>query len=183
MIAKRIATFVAHDGIHHRKTCAESAHQTLDKHEPGNNPCNGGSLDVNGKRGLVTYAGLVFLLLEKDDSDDKVKEASDDKVGFAFGNVRVQKCSESDKKSQPGNDGGDYRDFCFVMEDADDVYVQHAHKARDCVFGAHREANGDVGKAAGDGNGGGDGFELRILQVCAQSPECRDHKDEQPVIA
>ena len=68
------------------------------------------------------------------------------------------------------------------MEDAHDVYVQHTHETGNRVFGAHRESNGDVGKTARNGNGGRDRFELRVLQVGAQSPEGGDHKDEQPVV-
>lgn len=68
------------------------------------------------------------------------------------------------------------------MENAYNVYVQHAHETRNCIFGAHREADGDVGKTAGDGYGCRDGLELWVLQVGAQGTEGGNHKDEQPVV-
>ena len=68
------------------------------------------------------------------------------------------------------------------MENAHDVYVQHAHEARDCIFGTHRETNGDVGKTAGDGNRRCDRLELRVLQIGAQGAEGGDHENEQPVV-
>ena len=68
------------------------------------------------------------------------------------------------------------------MENTYDMYVQHAHEARNCIFGAHRESDGNVGKTAGNGNGRRDCLELRVLEVGAQGAEGGNHKDEQPVV-
>ena len=182
LVAERKTALVAHDGIHHREAGAKAAHQALDEHQPGNDTCNGGRLDVNGERSLVAHAGLVLLLLEKDDADDKVKKAGADKVGFALGNVCVQECAESDEERKPCNNRWHNRNFYFVMKDADDVHVQKTHETRNGVFGVHRESDRDVGKTAGDGNRCRDRLELGILEVGAQSPEGSDHKDEQPVV-
>ena len=182
LVAERIAALVAYDGIHHREAGAETAHQALDEHEAGNDACDGGRLDVNRERGLVTYAGLVFLLLEENHADDQVKNASADKVDFAFGNARVQKCPERDEKRKSCDNRRYDRNFYFVVENADDVHVQKTHEARNGVFGVHRESDRDVGKTAGDGDGRCDRLELRVLQVGAQGSEGGDHKDEQPVV-
>ena len=178
LVAERIAAFVAYDGVHHRETGAKTAHQALNEHEPGNHACDGGSLDIYRKRGLVTHAGLVFLLLEKDYADDKVEKAGPEKVGFAFGDTRVQKGAEADEEDESRDDGKHDRDFCLVVEQMHDMHVQHAHEPGNGVFGAHRESDGDVGETAGDGDGRRDGFELRIFQVGAQSSEGGHHKDE-----
>ena len=182
LVAERIAALVAHDGIHHRETGAKAAHQALDKHEARNDTCNGGRLDVNGEWSLVAHAGLVLLLLEKDDADDQVKKAGSDKVGIAFGDVCVQKSSERDEKCKPCNNGRNDRNFYFVMENTHNVHVQETHKARNGVFGVHRESDRDVGKTAGNGDRCRDRLELRILEVGAQGSKSGDHKDEQPVV-
>ena len=64
----------------------------------GNDTCDGGRLDVNWERGLVAHAGFVLLLLEENYTDNKVENASADKVCFAFRDAGVQKCSERDKE-------------------------------------------------------------------------------------
>jgi len=182
LVAERVTAFVAYDGIHHRKAGAKTAHQALDEHEAGNDACDGGCLDVNRERGLVAHAGFVLLLLEENYADDKVKYTSADKVRFAFGDACMQKCPERDKKGESCDNRRYDRNFYFVVENAYDVYVQHAHKARNSILGAHRESNGDVGKTAGDGDGRRDRFELWVFQVGAQGAEGGDHKDEQPVV-
>ncbi len=182
LVAERIAAFVAYDGVHHRETGAKTAHQALDEHEPGNDSCDGGRLDIDGERGLVTHAGLVFLFLEKDDADDKIEKACSEEVGFAFGDPRVQKSAETDEKGEPRDDGKYDGDLNFIVEQAHDMHVQHAHEPGNGIFGAHRESYGDVGETAGDGDGRRDGFELRIFQVGAQSSEGGHHKDQQPVV-
>ena len=103
MVAERIAAFVANDGIHHREAGAKTAHQAFDEHEAGNDTCDGGRLDVNRERGLVAHAGFILLLLEENHADDKVENASADKIRFAFGDARMQKCPECDKEGKPGN--------------------------------------------------------------------------------
>ena len=178
LVAERIAALVAYDGVHHRETGAKTAHQALDEHEAGNDSCDGGRLDIDGERGLVTHAGLVFLFLEKDDADDKIEKACSKEVGFAFGDARVQKSAETDEKSEPCDDGKYDGDLNFIVEQAYDMHVQHAHEPGNGIFGAHRESHGDVGETAGDGDGRRDGFELRIFQVGAQSSEGGHHKDE-----
>ena len=178
LVAERIAAFVAYDGVHHWKTGAKTAHQALDEHESGNHACDGGCFYIYRKRSLVTHAGLVFLFLEKDDADDKVEKAGPEKVCFAFGDARVQKGAETDEKGEPRDDGKHDRDLCFIVEQAHNMYVQHAHEPGNGVFGAHRESDGDIGETAGDRDGRRDGFELRIFQVGAQSSEGGHHKDE-----
>ena len=182
LIAERIAALVAYNGVHHRETGAKTAHQAFDEHETGNDSCDGGCLDIDGERGLVTYSGLVFLFLEKDDADDKIEKACSEEVGFAFGDPRVQKSAETDEKGEPRDDGKYDGDLNFIVEQAHDMHVQHAHEPGNGIFGAHRESYGDVGETAGDGDGRRDGFELRIFQVGAQSPEGGHHKDQQPVV-
>ncbi len=182
MVAERVTALVAYDGIHHREAGAKTAHQALDEHESGNNSCDGGRLDVNRERGLVAHAGFVLLLLEENHADDKVKNASADKVRFAFRDACMQKCSECDKKGESCNNRRYDWYFYFVVEDAYNVYVQHAHEARNCIFGAHWESDSDVGKTARDGDCCCDRFELRVLEVGAQGAEGGNHKDEQPVV-
>ena len=182
LVPERKTALVTHDGVHHRETGAEPSHQPLDEHEPGDDTCNGRGFDVDGERGLVAHAGLVFLLLEKDNADDKVKKARPDKVRLAFGDARVQKGTEANEKDESRDDGKHDGDFDFVMEQAHDVHVQHAHESGNGVFGAHRESDGNVGKTAGDGYGRRDGLELRILEVGADCPEGSHHKDQQPVV-
>ena len=182
LVAERIAAFVAYDGVHHRETGTKTAHQALDEHEPGNHACDGGRLDIDRERGLVTYAGLVFLLLEKDDADDKVEKAGSEKVRFAFGDARVQKGAEADEKDESRDDGKHDRNLCLIVEQTHDMHVQHAHEPGNSVFGTHRKPDGDIGETAGDRDGRGDGFELRILQIGAQSSEGGHHKDQQPVV-
>ena len=123
LVAERVTALVAYDGIHHREAGAKTAHQALDEHEPRNDACNGGRLDVNGKRSLVAHAGFVLLFLEENHADDKVKNASADKVCFAFRDAGVQKCSECNEKREPGNNRRYNWNFYFVMENANDVYV------------------------------------------------------------
>ena len=98
LVAKRKTALVAHDGVHHREAGAKTAHESFDEHESGDDACDCRCFYIYRERSFVTYAGLVFLLLEKDDADDKVKKACSDKIRFAFGDTRVQKCSEGDEK-------------------------------------------------------------------------------------
>ncbi len=177
LVAERITALVAHDGVHHRETGAKTAHQPLDEHEPGDDTCNSRGLDIDGERSLVTYSGLVFLLLEKDDADDKVEKASSNKVGFAFGDAGMQKSPEANEKGKPRDNGKHNGDFHFVMEYPHDMHVQHAHESGNGVFCTHRESDCDVGESAGDGNGRRDGFELRIFQIGADCPEGSHHND------
>ena len=182
MVAKRKTALVAHDGVHHRETGAKTAHEPLDEHEPRDNACDGRCLYIYRERGLVTHAGLVFLLLEKDNADDKVEKACSDKIRFAFGDARVQKSAEADEKGKPGNDGGHYGNLGLVVEDSHDMHVQHAHEPGNGVFCVHGETDCDIGEPAGDGDGCRYGLELRIFEVGAQSSEGGDHKYEQPVV-
>ena len=105
LISERKTALVAYDGVHHWKTGAEPAHQSLDEHETGDDARNGWGLDIDGEWGLVAHTGLVSLLLEKDYTDDKVKEACPDKVRFAFGDTRMQKGAEANEKGEPRDDG------------------------------------------------------------------------------
>ena len=98
LVAERKTALVAHDGVHHREACAKTAHEPFDEHEPGDDACDGRCFYIYRERSLVTYAGLVLLLLEKDNAYDKVEKACSDKIRFAFGDTRVQKSAEADEK-------------------------------------------------------------------------------------
>ena len=98
LVAQGIAAFVAHDGIHHGETGAESAHEALDQHQSAYDARNGGCLDVNGERGLVAHAGFVALLLEHDNAHDKVEGANAQEACFGIRNARHQEGAECYKE-------------------------------------------------------------------------------------
>ena len=64
LVAQRESALVAHDGVHHRKTCTKSAHEPLDEHEPRDDARDGWCLDIEGEGSLVACPRLVGLLLE-----------------------------------------------------------------------------------------------------------------------
>ena len=182
LVAQRESALVAHDGVHHRETCTKSAHEPLYEHEPRDDARDGRGLDVDGEGSLVAGPGLVGLLLEEDDSHDKVEDAYGDKVGFPFGDAGHEERSQRDKEGEARDNAWDDGNLHLVMQDAHDMHVQQAHESRDGVGGAHGEPDRDVGEPAGDGDGRRDGLELGVLQVGAQRSEGRDHENQEPVV-
>ena len=98
LVAQRIAALVTYDGVHHRETCTEPAHKTLDEHEPGDDARDGRGLDIDGEGRLVADSGLVFLRLEKEDADGQVKQANAYENGFAVGNAGHEERTQRDKE-------------------------------------------------------------------------------------